>query len=209
MNRLAAKFALCALWFGRSLSVEFERSTAVKRPMMTRLACVLILLLLTALAGRAQLRDERAVKAAFVFNLTKYVEWPQASNEMLIGFVGEGPTGDVLKNMLDGKTSESRPIRVLLSPSDQELERCNILYIADPSPPRIRATLDRVHGRSILTVGDTGSFVRQGGMISLVTVGEQVQIQVSVETAQASQLKISSRLLNIAIIVRPIAEARD
>jgi hypothetical protein len=181
----------------------------VKRAMRARLACVLALLLLRALAGQAQSHDERAVKAAFVFNLTKYVEWPQASNAMLIGFVGEGPTGDILKNMLEGKTSESRSIHVVLSPSDQELERCNILYIADPSPKKIRAALDRVHSKSILTVGDAESFVRQGGMISLVTVGEQVQIQVSLQAAQESRLKISSRLLNIAIIVPPSAEARD
>ena len=160
-------------------------------------------------AAEGQLHDERAVKAAFVFNLTKYVEWPQKTDEIVIGFIGQDQTGEIFKKMLDGKTSDSRVIRVLLSPSDQDLARCSILYIADPSPKNVRAAFDQVRGKSILTVGDTETFVREGGMIGLMTVGEQIQIQVSLETVQASRLKISSRLLNIATLVRPAAKATN
>src|SRR5438067_12155513 len=63
-----------------------------------------------ALPCAAQGRDERAVRAAYVFNLTKYVEWPERSNELVIGFVGAGPMGNILQNMLAGKTSEWRSI---------------------------------------------------------------------------------------------------
>ncbi|MFZ3264262.1 MAG: YfiR family protein [Terriglobales bacterium] len=181
----------------------------MKRPRLAPVACALGLLLLMPRAGQSQPHDELAVKAALVFNLTKYVEWPQGNNEVVIGFVGEGPMGEVLKKMLDGKTSESRPIHVLLSPSDQELERCYILYIADPSPRKIHAALDRVRDKSILTVGDTESFVREGGMISLVTVGDLVQIQVRLEVARESRLKISSRLLNIVVLVPPAPEVKN
>lgn len=177
--------------------------------MRLHFAFFLGLLLLWAPAVQAQLHDENVVKAAFVFNLTKYVEWPQVNNEMLIGFVGEGPMGDVLKTMLENKTSETRPIHVVLSPTDQELEHCNLVYLADASPKKTRAALDRVHGKGILTVGETESFLRQGGMIALVTVGQQVQIQVKLEAAQESRLKISSRLLNIAILVTSTPEAKD
>lgn len=176
---------------------------------LARLACALSLVTLFAPPAVAQVRDERAVKAAFVFNLTKYVEWPQASNELVIGFVGEGPMGEILKKMLDGKTSESRAIHVVLFPSDEELEHCSILYIADSSPKRTRAALDRTRGKSVLTVGETESFAREGGMIGLVRVGEQVQIQVSLEVTQQSRLKISSRLLNIALIVPPTSGGRN
>jgi hypothetical protein len=174
-----------------------------------RFACLFSLLLLMAPQGHAQLRDEYAVRAAFVFNLTKYVEWPEAKSEMLIGFVGEDPMGDRLKKMLEGKTSEARQIHVLLSPTGQELERCDLLYIADASPRKIRAALDRVHGKAILTVGETDTFLRQGGMIGLITAGQQVQIQVRLHAAQESHLKISSRLLNIAVLVTATPEAKD
>lgn len=168
----------------------------------------LALLVPIAPVAEGQLHDERAVRAAFVFNLTKYVEWPQKTDEIVIGFLGQDQTGEMFKKMLDGKTSDSRVIRVLLSPSDQDLAGCSILYIADPSK-NVRTALDQVRGKSILTVGDTETFVREGGMIGLVTVGEQIQIQVSLETVQASRLKISSRLLNIATLVRPTAKATN
>jgi hypothetical protein len=155
------------------------------------------------------LHDENAVKAALVFNLTKYVEWPQSNTEFVIGFIGEGSMGEVLKSMLEGKTSESRTIHVLLSPSDTELDRCNILFIAEPSPKKLYATLERVRDKSILTVGDSESFAREGGMIALVTTGDVIKIQVRLQAAQDSHLKISSRLLNIAVLVPSTPEVKN
>lgn len=93
----------------------------MKRPRLAPVACALGLLLLMPRTGQSQPHDELAVKAALVFNLTKYVEWPQGNNDVVIGFVGESPMGEVLKTMLDGKTSESRPIHVLLSPRIKNL----------------------------------------------------------------------------------------
>ena len=171
---------------------------------------ILLVMLLALAAGAAlsQEHDERAVKAAFVYNLTKYVEWPQASAEMTIGYIGERLTGETLRKMLDGKSSGPHPIRVVIAPSDKELERCQIIYVAEHSPKDVHAVLERVHGKNVLTVGDSEMFVQEGGMIGLVTVGEQVQIRVSLEGAQQAQLKISSRLLNIATLIPPSTEAK-
>ncbi len=181
----------------------------MKLRLFAQATCLLALLFFRASPSGAQPHDEHTVKAALVFNLTKYVEWPQGNSEFVIGFIGEGSMGEVLKSMLDGKTSESRTIHVLLSPSDQDLARCNLLYIAEPSPKNIHAALDRVRDKSILTVGDSDSFVREGGMIGLVTMGDLVKIQVRLQAAQDSHLKISSRLLNIAILVPSTPEARN
>jgi hypothetical protein len=150
----------------------------------------------------AQLQNEYAVKAAFVLNLTKYVEWPQTNSELTIGFVGEGPMGETLKTMLAGKTNGFRPIHVLLSPSDEAMERCDIVYIADASSKKIRAALERVGSRSVLTVGDTDSFMRAGGMVGLVRVGEQMQIHVNLGAVRAARLRISSRLLNLTSVIQ-------
>ncbi len=156
-----------------------------------------------ALPCAAQGRDERAVRAAYVFNLTKYVEWPERSNEIVIGFVGTGPMGEVLQNMLAGKTSESRSIRLLLAPSDEQLDQCHILYISDSPPQKIRTILERVHDKSVLTVGETDSFPRENGMVGLVRAGEQIQIHVNLQAVHEARLKISSRLLNLSTIVQP------
>jgi hypothetical protein len=154
----------------------------------------------------AQSQNEYAVRTAFVFNLTKYVEWPRASTSLTIGFIGDGPMGEALKSMLPGKTSESRPLQVLLLPSDEALDRCDLIYISYSSPKKIRAALDRLGNRSILTVGETDSFTKAGGMVGLVRVGEQMQIQVNTAATQAARLKVSSRLLNLSSVVRIVGK---
>ena len=144
--------------------------------------------------------DERAVRAAFVYNLTKYVEWPQADKELIIGFVGEGGMGDTLQKIVAGKTSDTRKLRVILDPPDDQ--RCDIIYVAYSSPKKTQAVLSKLRHRSTLSVGETSDFTRDGGMVGLIRDSDQIQIQVNLEAAQAAGLKISSRLLNLAVIVR-------
>ena len=169
-----------------------------------------VLLLWPFLASSAaQLQDERAVRAAFVFNLTKYVEWPHPASELVIGFVGESAMGEMLQNMLAGKTSDSRTIRVVISPSDEELQRCQILYVGYPSSRKIRLTVDKVRNKGILTIGEADSFAQDGGMVGLVRAHDQIQVQVNLTVTQEAQIKISSRLLSLSTIVRTAPEARD
>jgi hypothetical protein len=156
------------------------------------------------LAGSAvaQLQDENAVKVAYVYNLTKYVQWPQPSHDLVIGFIGEGPMGELLKKALDGKSIDTGQIRVVVSPSDDQLQHCNLLYVGYSSSKQVHAVLQKVGNKEILTVGDWEFFAKEGGMIGLVRNQAQVQIQVNADVTRDSTLKISSRLLNLAIIVR-------
>jgi hypothetical protein len=171
------------------------------------IACALPIACLTATCADTQAHDERAIRVAYVFNLTKYVEWPHAGGQLVVGFAGDGPMGEALEKMLSGKASESRVIRVITADSDEALSRCDVLYVAYSTPKQIRATLDRVRGKSVLTVGDSEPFAKDGGMIGLVRSGEQVQIQVNLEAVQQGHLKISSRVLALATIVHSAAEA--
>jgi TonB family protein len=149
-----------------------------------------------------QSQDERAVRAAYVFNLTKFVEWPPEKNELRIGFFGSTETGEFLRKMLDGRTSESRQIHMILFPSDDELQKCSMVYIADSQKKKVRATLDKLGYRNIVTVGETDWFALDGGMVGLVKVGEQIQMQVNLEATQRAGVKMGSHLLNLAVLVR-------
>lgn len=151
--------------------------------------------------GVAQPRDERAVRAAYVFNLTKYVEWPADRGELWIGFVGQRSNGEFLFKLLDGKMSDSRPIHVVLAPSEEELKKCSIFYVAETQHKRVQAALERASARNLLTVGEAEPFAMNGGMVGLVKVGDQIQIQVNLEVTQRAGIKISSRLLSLAQIV--------
>ena len=109
--------------------------------------------------------------------------------------------GPILKQVLDGKMSEDKPIRIALHPSDADLHDCDILYAAEASPAEVRSILRRIGTRSVLTVGETDRFVRTGGMVALVRSGDQMQIEVNLETLRTAQLQMSSRLLRLAVIV--------
>lgn len=169
---------------------------------------LLSVLCLAPAYGQTALQDERTVKAAFVFNLIKYVEWPDEGKELVIGFTGDDSMGEMLKKLLDGKSSDNHEIRVLISPSDQDIQRCNLVYISEPTARKIKATLGRIHKKNILTVGETNSFTNEGGMVGLVRVGEQVHILVNLDLVQEANLQISSRLLNLSTVIRNGKEVR-
>jgi len=146
-------------------------------------------------------QDERAVRAAYVFSLTKYVAWPNGRDHLVIGVVGDGDMGPVLKQVLDGKKSDGKNIRIEIHPSESELHDCDILYVTDSSPAEVHAVLHRIGGRSVLTVGETDRFVRSGGMVAMVRSGDQMQIEVNLIELRTAQLQMSSRLLRLAVIV--------
>lgn len=153
-------------------------------------------------AGLWAQHEERSVRAAFVYNLTKYVEWPHPDKELVLGFVGDDGVGETLQKVLAGKSSPDRPIRVVISPSDEELQRCDLVYVGYSSKEKIRGVLEKLRDKNILSVGESDRFAGEGGMVGLVRVGDEIQIQVNLDEVQARGLKISSRLLNLAVIAR-------
>ena len=159
-----------------------------------------ILMLLPPRFGGAQ-QDERSVRAAFVYNLTKYVTWPTANRELNVCVLGEGSTGLALKQVVDGKASGGRVVRVILRPSDLEMRRCDIVYFSDSTDSRTHSLLGKPHGSLVLTVGEDDRFVREGGMVGFVRSGDSIRIEVNLDAVNAGGLKISSRLLDLALLV--------
>ena len=148
-------------------------------------------------------QDERGIRAAYVFNLTKYVEWPPESKQLVIGVIGNRATGEFLKKLLDGRMSGSRPIRLMLSPALAELRDCNILYLADGFAKKTFAAVQDMHLKGMLTLGETDTFPDDGGMIALVRVGDQIHIQLNLEATERGGVKLDSHLLDLASIVSP------
>jgi hypothetical protein len=159
-----------------------------------------LIILLSAELLSAQ-QDERAVRAAFLFNLTKYVSWPRAHEHLVIGVIGNGDIGSVLKQVLEGKISDGRPITVVLHSPDSELGECDVLYISGVTPATVRSILNRAASRAVLTVGENDQFVRAGGMVALVRSGDQIEIEVNLAALRNRRLDMSSRLLKLAVVV--------
>ena len=154
-----------------------------------------------ARSALAQSRDERAVRAAYVYSLLQYIDWPNEKTELIIGFEGDPATGEVLRTMLDGRTSNAHPIHVILFPGAQEIRNCSVLYMSDGSSREDREALDSLQGSTVLTVGETDPFARNGGMVALVNTGDHIRIEVNLDATQRKGIRISSRVLSLATIV--------
>lgn len=177
-----------------------SRSGAFVRFMVSTVSALLPLTLIFPHLALAQ-QDERSVRAAFVYNLTKYVTWPNSLHELNICVIGSGATVPALQLVVDGKQSGGRTIHIVKKPSDAELRRCEIVYWSDSTMPGIRSILDRARGTPVLTVGEDDRFMREGGMIGFIRSGDSIQIEVNLESVKAEGLSISSRLLDLAQIV--------
>jgi hypothetical protein len=152
--------------------------------------------------------DERAVRAAYLFTLTKYVSWPAGQGELKICSKVDASVGMDLKQILDGKVSEGRTVHVVLNPTGMEQRQCAILYLGSVSPAKIVIALQELGSAPVLTVGDGAGFARRGGMVGLVRTEDQIQLHVNLSALRAAGIQMSSRLLNIAIIDQAERQSR-
>jgi uncharacterized protein DUF4154 len=157
--------------------------------------------------ARGETAPEYTVKAAFLYNFAKFVEWPAGAfsgptSPIVIWVLGEDPFGDALGS-LKGKTANGRPIVVRYAANLGELERCHLLFVSASEKANLPKILQTTKGWGILTVGDMNGFAQDGGIINLVNEEQQIRIEVNMEAAQLSRLKISSKLLALAKIVKP------
>lgn len=153
--------------------------------------------------AHAQSRDERAVRAAYVYNLIKYVDCPAPQKDLTVAFAGDEAANDVILHLLDGRTSNGQTIRAVRWSPAVEPQRCSVLYIADTHEADVHHFLEQAQGRGVLTIGETEAFTRAGGMVGLVNTGDHIRIEVNLDAVQAAGIRISSRVLELAAIVRP------
>ncbi len=152
--------------------------------------------------GAAQQSDELSVRAAYLFNLTKYVNWPPSRERIVVEIMGDDSTSTAFRQILSNKTTDGRPIEVVVHPSDAELRKCDVIYIDQSERAAVQSLKEKLEGQPCLTVGESERFVREGGMVGLVRSGDQVQILVNLEATQKNGMVLSSRLMAVAILVR-------
>ena len=149
--------------------------------------------------------EEYKVKAAFLYNFVKFVEWPDAAFEdasapFVLAVVGSDPFGRHLDD-LQGKTVKGRPIVVRRAASLQALGSFHVLFVPSAGTPDLESVLPAAEAMGALTVGDGPGFRARGGMIELVRDGDRVGFEVNLDAARRAGLTISSKLLTLAKLV--------
>lgn len=160
--------------------------------------------LMVSVNSRAQvMRSEYQVKAAYLFNFLKFVEWPADSfgdplAPMVIGVVGDDPFGSSLPELVIGKTVQGRDLVLRKYRAGDDLRGAHLLFISASERKQLPQILSSVRGSSVLTVADTEGFLEAGGMIQFLNANEQIHFAINVDALKGSRLKLSSKLLNLA-----------
>ena len=165
-----------------------------------------VVLLLIGTHAQSPAAGEYQVKAAFLFNFAKFVEWPpssfsDASAPLRICVLGRDPFGEELRNITKEKIVNGRKLEVTQVLDLQVARTCHILFIASSETARLKQIFESLRGTDALTVGDTKGFIEQGGMINFVLENSRVQFEVNRKAAEQGGLKISSKLLSVARLV--------
>jgi hypothetical protein len=177
-----------------------------QRQMRSRLLFMFILGLMSIAYGRAEV-DEYQMKAVFVYNFVKFVEWPSEAfktpgDPITICIAGQDPFNGSLEAAVRGKAVEGRPFLIKRFADVQSAASCQILFVASSERKRFRTILSDLKAAGVLTVGETQGFALEGGVINFKLEDGKVRLEVNLAAAQQERLHISSKLLSLADIVK-------
>jgi hypothetical protein len=153
-------------------------------------------------AAQAPETLENDVKAAFLFNFTKFVDWPAAAfagetDTLRVCVVADAAFTRSVDRIIEGETVRGRPLRRVV-PGPSEIARCHVLYVGDSEMARAHTFLSSVGYAPVLTVGESPRFIEQGGTISFIVVNDRVRFDVNLRAAARARLTVSSKLLRVA-----------
>ena len=174
---------------------------------------ILLILLVSLLTVDVAISDaqqkkhsEYEVKAAFIYNFLKFIDWPNGafagrSDTVKLCVLGDDLFGTAL-NSIEEETVKDKKITIKHYNKFVDLGKCHILFICSSEKNQLTEILDTIKDMNILTVSDTRGFAQQGVVINFYIEEDKVRFEINQDAANRSGLKISSKLLSLAKIVR-------
>jgi hypothetical protein len=159
-------------------------------------------------ARSAEIYQEAAVKAAFLYRFTGYVEWPTASipvDHFTIAVLGSKPVLSELERVVAGRTIKDRPASVRPVTSVRQAMDAQLIYLGSDFDGDLNGAVNALAGKPILVVADDLNGLDAGAVLSFVMIDRRVRFDISLPAAQQANLKISSELLGVAASVRGTA----
>ena len=161
--------------------------------------------LASRLAAQAQpAASATEVKAAYLLNFARYVEWPpgtfsDSAAPLLICVVESDALQDALRRVAAGRTVNGHPVRLQVVRSAEEPVTCHVAYFDASHGPSGHSLETLWAGQPVLTVGEGEDFLGGGGMIGFVVVEQTVRFAINQEAAARARLRVSSRVLALAL----------
>jgi YfiR/HmsC-like len=157
--------------------------------------------------GQQDSAGEYELKAAMLYNLTRFVEWPPSAYAdpqapTVLCILGRDPFGDSLASLAGNQNTEGRPMQIRHVSKDKGFRGCHVVYISSSERKSMATILSTLKGSSVLTVGEMAQFASRGGMLQFSLEEKQVHFEINLDATSAADLRISSRLLVLARIVK-------
>ena len=194
----------------RSLA-RFRRPAAapwfpLRRARWDRLLLAALLVAAASAAPPARQIDYQ-LKAGYLFNFAKFIDWPPpplaAGDAFRIGVLTDDGARTIIAETLRGRVIDGHPVVVLLLAPDDDPSTCRIVFIPRSSPVTPAQFRARLPNTAVLLVGEKDGFASAGGEIGFVPRGDNLRYQVNLAAAQRVGLKLSARLASLAEVVRP------
>ncbi|WP_421842607.1 YfiR family protein [Marinobacter algicola] len=161
-------------------------------------------LCLSLASAHASIRSEYEVKAAFLYNFTRFITWSNgatASEPLDVCIYGDDPFGNLLDPM-QGRKSQGRELQLRYPNVLADIAGCDVLYIGQSQSRTLEELLEMAQSQEgILTVSDLPDFIRKGGIVGYVKQGNVIRFEISLKAAMEAGLTINSRLLELAVRV--------
>jgi hypothetical protein len=171
------------------------------------LISICALLMEISALGRQTPSVEAQVKAAFLFNFAQFIDWPsQALPDRAMPFtmcITGDPFDGALDKTIEGEMLNGHPIAIRRINQTDNVRGCQLIYVGKAEAKRSLEFITAANGNPILTVGDSEDFINAGGMIRFTEVAHRVRFEINPDAAERVSLRVSSRLLRLADIVRP------
>jgi hypothetical protein len=174
---------------------------------IARIAVILGMEMIVPAAAQAQTADEYQVKAAYMYNLAKFVDWPadafeSPSQPIVFCVLGQTPLSQPLRDALAGKVVGQRALQFRQLADPKQAGDCKVLFISFPDKKRVREILDQVKSLHILTVGEADGFTEEDGIVRFYLDAGRVRLEFNLDAADDAKLHVSSKLLSLGRTVK-------
>jgi hypothetical protein len=155
----------------------------------------------------ADVPKEYQIKAAFLYNFTKFVEWPAQhfttdSHPIVIGVLGRNPFGEELEKIIKGRRGNGREIAIAFVETSADAVSADLVFVCVGEESRFEAMNAALCQAQVLTVGESPRFAQAGGIITFLREADKVRFAINLESAGRAGLKVSAQLLKLATEVQ-------
>ncbi len=172
---------------------------------MKKLYTFLSLVLIGVLSGLSfravSQADDYKFHSLFIYNFTKYIQWPTSSGDFVIGVVGRSEITQKLEEMAQARTVGSQRIVIRSFPSAAAVDGCQMLFIPNSQSKALEELKDRAKKNNTLIITETPGLASKGSNINFVMKEGKWKFELNKQATEEAGIKVSSELAKLAIVV--------